>query len=150
MQNITSRRILRSAWMLCSLKRCPLQISVPVHLKAKLAGHACTSSAIMAADTAPAAEMQLMPPPKPRVAPRKLPAKPQQLVLEEDEWAEQLEAIIERDFFPDVPKLQSKLEWLQVCHQSMDSVPVQKSGSCCHARRIVSCADAMTPISKSS
>lgn len=36
------------------------------------------------------------------------------LVLDEDEWASQLEAIIERDFFPDVPKLQSKLEWLQV------------------------------------
>jgi protein DGCR14 len=72
---------------------------------------------IMAANTASATEMQMMPPPKPRVAPRKLPAKPQQLVLEEDEWAEQLEAIIERDFFPDVPKLQSKLEWLQVGHR---------------------------------
>jgi Nuclear protein Es2 len=65
-------------------------------------------------------DMQLMPPPQPRLAPRKLPPKPQQLVLEEDEWAEQLEAIIERDFFPDVPKLQSKLEWLQVCHDLVD------------------------------
>lgn len=43
------------------------------------------------------------------VAPR-----PKALVLDEDEWAAQLEAIIERDFFPDIPKLQSKLEWLQV------------------------------------
>lgn len=56
---------------------------------------------------------ELMPPPRPR-GPQRLPPKPQQLVLEEDEWAEQLESIIERDFFPDVPKLQSKLEWLQV------------------------------------
>ncbi len=61
----------------------------------------------------PSTGRELMPPPKPRGA-RKLPPKPKQLVLEEDEWAEQLEAIIERDFFPDVPKLQSKLEWLQV------------------------------------
>lgn len=66
----------------------------------------------MAAQAA-SADMQLMPPPQPRGA-RKLPPKPQQLVLEEDEWAEQLESIIERDFFPDVAKLQSKLEWLQV------------------------------------
>ena len=92
----------------------------------------------MAANTASATEMQLMPPPKPKFAPRKLPAKPQQLVLEEDEWAEQLEAIIERDFFPDVPKLQSKLEWLQVCHQSVTSSQSPKSGSWCHSGRSVS------------
>lgn len=41
-------------------------------------------------------------------------ARQKALVLDEDEWASQLDAIIERDFFPDVPKLQSKLEWLQV------------------------------------
>ena len=53
-----------------------------------------------------------MAPPLPR-APAATSRKP--LVLEEEEWAEALEAIIERDFFPDIPKLQSKLEWLQVC-----------------------------------
>jgi hypothetical protein len=52
-----------------------------------------------------------MAPPPPR-APAEAPRwKP--LVLEEEEWAEALESIIERDFFPDIPKLQSKLEWLQ-------------------------------------
>lgn len=35
------------------------------------------------------------------------------VVLDEDEWTERIEAIIERDYFPDVPKLQNKLEWLQ-------------------------------------
>lgn len=40
--------------------------------------------------------------------------KREQNVLEEDEWTQQIEAIIERDFYPDLPKLQNKLEWLQV------------------------------------
>ena len=35
-------------------------------------------------------------------------------MLDEDEWTEQMEAIIERDFFPDKAKLENKLEWLQV------------------------------------
>ena len=36
------------------------------------------------------------------------------VVLDEDEWTEVLEHIIERDYFPDIPKMQNKLEWLQV------------------------------------
>jgi hypothetical protein len=36
------------------------------------------------------------------------------VVLDEDEWTEALELIIERDYFPDIPKMQNKLEWLQV------------------------------------
>lgn len=34
--------------------------------------------------------------------------------LDEDEWTSRIEAIIQRDYFPDLPKLQNKLEWLQV------------------------------------
>lgn len=49
----------------------------------------------------------LMPPPPPR-------PKRKELVLEEEEWCEKLEAIIERDFFPELSKLESKVEWLQV------------------------------------
>lgn len=56
----------------------------------------------------------IMAPPPPRPQPVLVSRKP--LVLEEDEWAEALESIIERDFFPDIPKMQSKLEWLQVQH----------------------------------
>ncbi|KAA6417802.1 MAG: hypothetical protein FRX49_12225 [Trebouxia sp. A1-2] len=37
----------------------------------------------------------------------------EQTLLDEDEWTDRIEAIIQRDFFPDLPKLQNKLEWLQ-------------------------------------
>ncbi|GAB4818402.1 hypothetical protein N2152v2_005448 [Parachlorella kessleri] len=48
-----------------------------------------------------------MPPPPPRAPKRK------EVVLEEDDWTSRIEAIIERDFFPELAKLQSKVEWLQ-------------------------------------
>lgn len=35
-------------------------------------------------------------------------------ILDEDEWTECLEAIVQRDYFPNVPKLQNKLEWIEV------------------------------------
>eukprot|EP00798_Chlamydomonas_sp_ICE-L_P016799 gene16799-23077_t len=49
-----------------------------------------------------------MPPPPapPRVTKKKL------VELDEDTYTANLEAIIERDFFPDVPKMRSTLEWL--------------------------------------
>ena len=53
---------------------------------------------------------ELMPPPPPRQAKRKR----EQVVLDEDEWTEQIEAIIQRDYFPDLPKLENELEWLEV------------------------------------
>jgi len=34
----------------------------------------------------------------------------EQTLLEEDEWTDRIEAIIQRDFFPDLPKLQNKLQ----------------------------------------
>ena len=46
------------------------------------------------------------PPPSRAVASRKR-------VLDEDAYTEMVEAIIERDFFPELPKLQNKLEWLE-------------------------------------
>lgn len=58
--------------------------------------------------------LMLPPPSRAPKSGRAVNPRPKALVLDEDEWASQLEAIIERDFFPDVPKLQSKLEWLQV------------------------------------
>uniref|UniRef100_A0A061R578 Protein DGCR14 n=1 Tax=Tetraselmis sp. GSL018 TaxID=582737 RepID=A0A061R578_9CHLO len=41
-----------------------------------------------------------------------------QVVLDEDEYTEKIERIIERDFFPDVPQLQNKLEWLQAVNSA--------------------------------
>jgi protein DGCR14 len=40
--------------------------------------------------------------------------KREQKVLDEDDWTDKLEAIIQRDYFPDIPKLESELEWLEV------------------------------------
>ena len=40
--------------------------------------------------------------------------KREKIVLDEDDWTEKLEAIIQRDYFPDLPKLESQLEWLEV------------------------------------
>ncbi|KAK9806094.1 hypothetical protein WJX72_001140 [[Myrmecia] bisecta] len=57
----------------------------------------------------PGSATTLMLPPAPRPAAARKPA----VVLDEDDWTEKIERIIERDFFPDLPKLQNKLEWLQ-------------------------------------
>ena len=49
------------------------------------------------------------PPPAPR--PARAPR-----VLDEDEWTARLDAIITRDYFPDVPALRNKLEWLEAAN----------------------------------
>ena len=61
----------------------------------------------MALTTKTSGDLALMPPPPPR-------AKRPVAVLEEDEWTAKLEALIERDFFPELGKLESKVQWLQV------------------------------------
>ncbi len=50
-------------------------------------------------------------------------AAARQKVLDEDEWTECLEAIIQRDYFPIVPKLQNKLEWLEVSRREHSLLP---------------------------
>ena len=50
----------------------------------------------------------LMPPPAPRPSKRRAVA-----VLEEDEWLAKMEGIIERDFFPELAKLQDKVDLLE-------------------------------------
>ncbi|KAL3151583.1 hypothetical protein ABBQ38_012579 [Trebouxia sp. C0009 RCD-2024] len=51
-----------------------------------------------------------MPPPPTRRGQKR---QHEQTLLDEDEWTDRIEAIIQRDYFPDLPKLQNKLEWLQ-------------------------------------
>jgi hypothetical protein len=51
----------------------------------------------------------LMAPPAPRAPKRK-----KEIVLEEDDWTAKMEAIVERDFFPELGQLQDKVQWLEV------------------------------------
>ena len=67
------------------------------------------------------------------------PARPSQssgmrspVVLDEDDWTEALELIVERDYFPDIPKMQNKLEWLQA--RLEPRIPV------CVAYKLVRCS----------
>ncbi|KAG1677253.1 hypothetical protein FOA52_013452 [Chlamydomonas sp. UWO 241] len=55
--------------------------------------------------------MALMPPPAPR-HPLNQSDRVKE-VLDEETYTSHIEAIIERDYFPDVPKMRSQLEWLQ-------------------------------------
>ncbi|KDD72423.1 nuclear protein Es2, partial [Helicosporidium sp. ATCC 50920] len=48
-----------------------------------------------------------MPPPPPRTRKRK------EIVLEEEEWIARMDAIIRRDYFPELASLESKVEWLE-------------------------------------
>lgn len=54
-----------------------------------------------------------MPPPAARAA-AGIKRRREVTTLDEDEWTARIEAIIQRDYYPDLPKLQNKLEWLQV------------------------------------
>lgn len=65
-----------------------------------------------------------MPPPPPR-APRVLEPKPA-VVLDEDMYTSSLEAIIERDYFPELPKMANQLEWLQAVN-SGDPRAIQRA-----------------------
>uniref|UniRef100_A0A383VKX1 Nuclear protein Es2 n=1 Tax=Tetradesmus obliquus TaxID=3088 RepID=A0A383VKX1_TETOB len=69
---------------------------------------------------AAAADRVAMPPPPSR------PGSKRKVVLEEDTFAEAIEAIIERDFFPALPKLQNQLEWLQAV-QSGDPAQIKRA-----------------------
>ena len=95
-----------------------------------------------AQDAVGSAGRRLMAPPLPRAPAGNSLRKP--LVLEEEEWAEALEAIIERDFFPDIPKLQSKLEWLQV--RLHCSRPSRGSPALCDMPALLLHAHQMNPV----
>jgi len=58
-----------------------------------------------------AAAMSMQPPPPRLEGPGGIAPTSKKRVLTEDEYTEVVEAIIERDFFPALPKLRNKLEW---------------------------------------
>ena len=74
-------------------------------------------------------DVMLMPPP-----PARPPAASQVTVLDEDEWTEKIEGIIRRDFFPDVPKLENKLEWLQAVRSGDPEIVRQAQMNIAHRR----------------
>ncbi|XP_047310681.1 splicing factor ESS-2 homolog [Impatiens glandulifera] len=52
------------------------------------------------------------------------PTRNQQTVLDEDTYVASIEKIIERDFFPDIPKLRDRLDWLEAI-RSGDPVQIR-------------------------
>lgn len=58
--------------------------------------------------------------------PRVRPPRRPDIVLEEDQWTDAIEAIIERDYFPEIPKAQSKLEWMDAV-QSGDPARIRQA-----------------------
>ncbi|KAJ7193577.1 hypothetical protein O6H91_03G103500 [Diphasiastrum complanatum] len=62
----------------------------------------------------------LMGPPPPKRAKRS------QIVVDEDAYVAAIEKIIERDFYPDIPKLQNRLEWLEAV-RSADPVVIREA-----------------------
>ncbi|XP_026435381.1 splicing factor ESS-2 homolog [Papaver somniferum] len=52
------------------------------------------------------------------------PSKKHNSVLDEDTYVASIEKIIERDFFPDIPKLRDRLDWLEAC-RSGDTVLIK-------------------------
>lgn len=77
------------------------------------AAAAHTSSA---ASIAAFVERPILRPPLPRSAPLTKPThhngRPHAQVLPEDEYLASIEAIVERDFFPDIQKMRSQQEWI--------------------------------------
>ena len=47
----------------------------------------------------------------PKITP--LRKKPKKVVVDEDTYLKSVQDIIERDFYPDLPKLRNQLEWLE-------------------------------------
>lgn len=73
------------------------------------AAPAPVEKSIQVGEEAKQALTKLMPPPPPR-PPRAVESTPS--VLEEDDWTNGLETIVERDFFPELTKQKLRLQWL--------------------------------------
>eukprot|EP00241_Pyramimonas_parkeae_P010090 CAMPEP_0114256920 /NCGR_PEP_ID=MMETSP0058-20121206/18439_1 /TAXON_ID=36894 /ORGANISM="Pyramimonas parkeae, CCMP726" /LENGTH=109 /DNA_ID=CAMNT_0001371577 /DNA_START=290 /DNA_END=615 /DNA_ORIENTATION=- len=56
----------------------------------------------------------------------KTPEGRPQNVLDEDEWTMRMEQIVERDYYPDLPKLKDRLEWLEA-HNSGNPARVSEA-----------------------
>ena len=80
-----------------------------------------------------AAARAAMPPPPPRERPRRPPPE-DPVVLEEEQWTSAIEAIVERDYFPELPRLQSRLEWLRAV-RSGDPSALRRAQANAAARR---------------
>eukprot|EP00897_Mesotaenium_endlicherianum_P001530 jgi/Mesen1/1404/ME000130S00494 len=74
--------------------------------------------------------------------PAKKPRK--QIILDEDAYVTAIERIVERDFFPDIPKLQNRLEWLEAV-RSRDPEKIRDAQMRIIQRRAQRARDGATP-----
>jgi hypothetical protein len=98
-----------------ALRRAP-RAAPPKSLRCRTAlAHAMSSANAPGGSASARSASQLMPPPPSRVAGATTLSRrpPQQRVLDEDEWTMCLEDIVERDYFPDLPRLKNRLDWLE-------------------------------------
>jgi protein DGCR14 len=66
-----------------------------------------------------------------------IPPKPKQVILKEEDYVETIESILERDFFPDLPKLNNHLEWLEAV-KNHDLKKMQEIQSRYHSKKSTS------------
>ncbi|CAI5463050.1 unnamed protein product [Closterium sp. Yama58-4] len=82
---------------------------------------AALTSAANVPSATPRRGERMGPPPAKRPRPRRAP-----VVLDEDTYIEAIERIVQRDYFPDLPRLQNRLEWLEAV-RSGDPVQIREA-----------------------
>lgn len=94
------RNVSRKLW------DCPINISIVAHQSTS--NNPCMSTDLVASSPSSSSRALVVPEPI-----SKKRAKPKETVLDEDTYIDALQTIIRRDFYPDLPKLEAQLEWME-------------------------------------